>query len=261
MELFLVYDKQFRDIIPVTCGQEKCAPSHSFGPATRKYYLIHYVVSGKGCFYIDGQEYHLSAGQCFIIRPEEVTLYRADREDPWHYIWVGFHCQLPLPLSMKQNVWSHHGLGDVFTSLVKGGHRENGREEFVCGKIFELISLMMDDVHADVPKRNYVERAKDYMEAEYPNGVNVQKIADVLNLDRSYFSQLFKKQEGVSPLAYLCTLRLEKAAALLKQGYPPGVVAQSTGYSDVCAFSRMFHRRFGLSPSAYQKNERKCELT
>lgn len=256
MSVFLVYDKQFRDITPVTCGHERCAPCHSCGPATRKYHLIHYVVSGKGCFFSGGQEYRLSAGQCFIIRPDEITLYRADREDPWEYIWIGFTSHLALPSAFSENVWSMPELENFFTSFLKGVSRETGREEYVCGKIFELISLAMDSVRADGEKRSYVDRAKDYMEAEYPNGVTVQRIADVLNLDRSYFCHLFKKREGISPIGYLCALRLEKAAILLKQGYPPGVAAQSTGYSDVCAFSRMFRRRFGISPSAYQKNER-----
>lgn len=29
-------------------GYEECEPGHSFGPAVRKSYMIHYITSGKG---------------------------------------------------------------------------------------------------------------------------------------------------------------------------------------------------------------------
>ena len=32
------------DINPRICGVEACAPGHSFGPAVREYFLLHYVV-------------------------------------------------------------------------------------------------------------------------------------------------------------------------------------------------------------------------
>ena len=38
------------DINPRICGVEACAPGHSFGPAVREYFLLHYVVRGKGIF-------------------------------------------------------------------------------------------------------------------------------------------------------------------------------------------------------------------
>ena len=34
------------DINPRICGVEACAPGHSFGPAVREYFLLHYVVRG-----------------------------------------------------------------------------------------------------------------------------------------------------------------------------------------------------------------------
>ena len=35
------------DINPRICGVEACAPGHSFGPAVREYFLLHYVVRGR----------------------------------------------------------------------------------------------------------------------------------------------------------------------------------------------------------------------
>ena len=36
-------------------GYEECEPGHSFGPAVRKSYMIHYITSGKGIFKCEGK--------------------------------------------------------------------------------------------------------------------------------------------------------------------------------------------------------------
>ncbi|HAZ18702.1 MAG TPA: AraC family transcriptional regulator [Clostridiales bacterium] len=254
MEVLMLYNKRFRDVNPATSGQERCAPRHTYGPATRAYYLVHYVVAGKGTFYSRGKEFELGAGQCFVIRPEEITTYRADEADPWYYIWCGFYTSLTLPPAFDEPVWKLPEVGRIFHAMMEANTILTGREEYICAKIFELVS-MMSDYHPAEEKigQIYVDKAKSFMEAEYARGVTVYEIAANLNLDRSYFSNLFKKHTGVSPQQYLCELRLQKAARLLLQGYAPGVVAQSTGYSDVFSFSRMFRRRFTVSPSTYKK--------
>ncbi len=72
------------------CGCSKTEPKHSFGPAWKPHFLIHYILSGKGKFMMDGKTYPLEAGYGFVIMPEELAFYQADEDDPWTYVWVGF---------------------------------------------------------------------------------------------------------------------------------------------------------------------------
>lgn len=71
------------------CGCSQTAPLHSFGPASKPHYLIHYVLSGKGHFRFHDKEYRLEAGYGFLIQPNELAFYQADAKDPWSYLWVG----------------------------------------------------------------------------------------------------------------------------------------------------------------------------
>ena len=80
----------YNDINPVQFGYENCQPSHHFGPALRTYWLLHYVVRGKGVFKIEGREYTVKVGNIFVIPPFIETYYEADKDEPWEYIWVGF---------------------------------------------------------------------------------------------------------------------------------------------------------------------------
>ncbi|MEG2356974.1 MAG: AraC family ligand binding domain-containing protein, partial [Clostridia bacterium] len=67
----------------IESGWENCKSGHSYGPAIRDHYLIHYVASGKGQFTAHGATYEIGAGQGFIIYPDQVTFYQADQQEPW----------------------------------------------------------------------------------------------------------------------------------------------------------------------------------
>ena len=83
--------KGLSDIVPLFIGYEDCLPSHSFGPFARNSYLVHYVLSGKGKFFARGRSYDLKSGEYFIITPNEITTYTADKDTPWRYVWVAFN--------------------------------------------------------------------------------------------------------------------------------------------------------------------------
>ena len=78
------------DLYMTCCGCSRTEPLHRFGPALKPHYLIHYVLSGKGIFRLEGEEYPLEAGYGFLIEPGQMSLYQADEKEPWTYIWVGF---------------------------------------------------------------------------------------------------------------------------------------------------------------------------
>ena len=74
---------KFSDLYLCFCGYEACQPLHSYGPAVRPNYVIHYIISGKGTFTIGNRTYRLTAGQGFFLMPNVRTYYEADADDPW----------------------------------------------------------------------------------------------------------------------------------------------------------------------------------
>lgn len=85
-----VQKHKFSDLYLCFCGYEACQPLHSYGPAVRPNYVIHYIISGKGTFTIGNRTYRLTAGQGFFLMPNVRTYYEADADDPWTYLWIGF---------------------------------------------------------------------------------------------------------------------------------------------------------------------------
>ena len=41
-------EPKFKEFHLLFCGYAECKPLHSYGPATRPNYIIHYVMGGKG---------------------------------------------------------------------------------------------------------------------------------------------------------------------------------------------------------------------
>ena len=64
-------------------GFEHCDPLHTYGPAERTGYMIHYVSAGKGTFTSGNNQYAIMPGEFFFIQPGKAIKMKADRQDPW----------------------------------------------------------------------------------------------------------------------------------------------------------------------------------
>ncbi len=69
-------------------GWEICCPMHTFGPAIRQHYLVHYVTRGKGRLWMNDTCYVIEKDTMFLIRPGITCVYQADKDDPWEYCWI-----------------------------------------------------------------------------------------------------------------------------------------------------------------------------
>lgn len=248
----LIENQNLDDLNPLVCGEQQCEPGHSFGPAVRDYFLLHYVQSGKGEMRNPRGIYPVTAGSIFIIRPDEVCLYTADRKHPWHYYWVGFSTRLPVDMLLPQDVFPAIGVAHIFHELADCSELHGGREWMLCAKIYELLALLREQAESPAGRTlQYVGMARNYIQTGYMLELHVAQIASYLHLDRSYFSHIFKKHTGVSPQQYIIDYRLKKAAELLARGMRPGEAATMVGYPDIVNFSRMFKRKYGIAPSHY----------
>jgi len=248
-------------ISPVNVGFEYCRPAHSYGPSTRSHLLIHYVLDGKGRFTTPRGEYEVTEGMCFVIRESEVTYYRADNDRPWHYVWIGFHTSFRVPDCLKNDVihapYARRSFLDIEEAYPQIKSASDGtKEAFISGKIAEILTLFYinSSIGETSPAKKLTDAAKNYIDQEYANHITVSDIARRFNHERTYFSRLFKQEEGVSPKEYLVTRRLAEAARLmLHHGFSPTLAANAVGYEDIYLFSKMFKSRYGISPREYLK--------
>lgn len=253
LRYILLQNRNLRDVNPMECGEEDCRPHYQVGPMAREYYLLHYVFSGKGVYRTGGKAYPVSKGQIFIIHPRDIVYYQADEEEPWHYCWIGFQSSVDLPGLLDRAVLDLPQAEHLFRAMKDCEQTSMDREYYLCGKIYELLALLGQTrtIRGNKTAEHMLE-AKNYIDTNYIAQITVEQIADQLNINRCYFSTAFKKHIGKSPQQYLMNVRLEKAAELMAEhGYTVSAAALSVGYADIFNFSKMFKRKYGMSPTAY----------
>lgn len=257
-------NKCFKDINPLICGWETCDKGHFFGPASREYYLIHFIISGSGIFERAGKRYTLSKDSLFLISPYELTFYKADNENPWEYIWIGFNGSSAPDLlknsGFSDGICTMHmpSLRNTFLSMKDAENMQRSSELYLCGKIFEFFSYVSEEFSQTQKGSStsvYCKRAKDYIMANYASQLSVESIANMLGIDRRYLCRIFNKHTGNTPQNFIVNYRLEKAALLLsKYGYTVAEAGRSTGYDDIYNFSKMFKKKYGIPPSLYRSD-------
>ena len=254
-------------------GWEQCTPLHSFGPFIRNHYLFHYIISGRGFLEIteaDGsiRHYDLVAGQGFIIYPGQITTYCADQDQPWKYVWLEFDglrtakhltdagLGTAQPVYQPKSMEQAEHLRDIM--LYIAGHSKASTLRLI-GYLFlfldELVqsSAIQKPPHEERLRDFYIQEAISYMEMNYARELSIEEIASACQLNRSYFSKLFRQKEGYPPQEFLIRLRLSKATELMMTTEMSiNDISVFCGYPNPVHFSRAFKQRYGMSPREWR---------
>lgn len=260
-------ERNFTDLYLCYCGYDKCDAGHSFGPAVRPNYLIHFILEGKGYYQIGEKKYLLEAGQGFLIEPQVQTLYCADETDPWTYLWIGFDGSnagkylQTIGLTGKTPVF-HCAYADELKQTVMKMLENNvftATSQFQMeGLLYSFFSILARDITLSPPQQDngnlYVKRAVEFIQNNYSFPIRVTDIADYVCINRSYLYTLFKKHLRMSPQEYLTNYRITRAAELLKlTDLSIESIALSCGYTDSLVFSKVFKIHKGITPSKFRK--------
>lgn len=256
------------------CGLSRTEPMHSFGPALKPHYLIHYILSGKGKFSIGGEEYPLEAGYGFLITPDELAFYQADEKEPWTYVWVGFSGTQAaeyvgnIGLSVRQPIFKSEASEELYrivkdmmdhnTYGLSHDLRRNGQLGIFLSVIAEgsRVEKNREDDKANI----YVRKAVSFIQNNYCNPIKVTDVADYVCINRSYLYTLFQNSMGMSPQQFLTTFRITKATELLQlTSLPIESIALSCGYHDPLVFTKAFRQMKQMSPTGFRKEMQKGE--
>lgn len=251
------------------CGYEKCDSSHSYGPAVRDHFLIHFLVSGKGEFISDKKVYKIKKNDGFLIEPSKPTIYKADPNEPYEYYWVGFNGTdakniLQLAGLDSQNPIFTYDCDNNLLFYLKNIYAESAKPvtgEFTSlGNLYLFLSCLIQQSASFKKKSSNYEstltQAINFIHGNYSRDITVEDIAKFVKVERTHLFRVFKKGLELSPQQFLIHYRLDKSKDLLgKHGLNISQVAYSVGYYDPAHFSRLFKSKFGITPSQYILNE------
>ena len=98
------------------------------------------------------------------------------------------------------------------------------------------------------------ELAKKYIAENIDKRFGISDICDYIGYSKSTLLGAFKKKYGKTVNDYVTELRLERAKNLLSEsGRTICEVAGLSGFNDQSYFSKVFSKKYGISPTEYRK--------
>lgn len=272
--IFSIFPNQnFVDLGLFQFGWERCTPAHSFGPAARNHYLFHYILSGTGILMADDskgvtQTYSIKSMQGFMIFPNQITTYVADKQLPWEYVWLEFDGLRvkslldTIGLSLDKPVYHARNKSlreDMANEMLYISRHKDESPFHLIGHLYLFLDYLLRSAadeqleHGSKLREFYIHEALTYIEHNFQNEITIEDIAGVCGLNRTYFGKIFKEALGKTPQEFLLNYRMLKAAELLKlTSLSIGDVGLAVGYANQMHFSRAFKNNYGISPREWR---------
>ena len=269
-EFYVFHNKTSIELYPIQFGREACAPLHRMGPTQTHNYLFHYILSGQGRFSLVGQKAQtLSTGQGFLMTPDCICAYEADESDPWTYCWIefnglkakhflqeaGFNASNYLFKPKQQSVQDN-----IMAPLMQLINNPKQHESSLIGQLYLVMdALIRYSNHTQLLPQNdvhnfYIREAIRFIQDHFAESISIDDIAQHCNLNRNYFSKLFKQEMGLTPSQFILNYRMNIACQLLtNRQLSIQSIAQQVGYTNQFNFSAAFKRVKSLAPYDWRK--------
>ncbi len=218
----------------------------------------------------------MCAGDYFILPPGKPHVYAADNDAPWTVCWVHFKGESAhlfgslseAPVSLSGRSFDHVGgcvrlFEEIMAVLEKGYVEENllyssaVLHHFLSRvRLLSLSPVLTSETDAECGN-DVVAHSIRIMNDNVGNTLRIADIARQFGYAPAYFSTLFFRATGMSPVAYQIQLKVKHACRLLDfTTLRVNQICHMVGMSDPYYFTRVFTRIMGVSPRAYRKDKK-----
>lgn len=220
------------------------------------------IDKGEGRLLMDNKEYSLKKGDFLIISPGLMHTETSSPDNCLGYYVLGVS---NVRLDQIGGEVINTGLEfDVLYPIVEAIYKEallkeNGYLLMIESLLLKLIAILIRKNRKLLILKQtekiptHALRAKSYIDSHYGEDINLDDLAKKVNLSKFHLSREFKKETGLSPMAYLAQIRIKEAKALLSDtDYSVLSVSISSGFSSPSYFSQSFRHLTGMSPQEFR---------
>nr|WP_154892690.1 helix-turn-helix domain-containing protein [Paenibacillus xylanexedens] len=245
------------------------------------------VLNGNATHVVHTEEYFIKKGNAFVIngstphayrdphdfkicnimfRPEMLASIGPDLKksngfqalfvlEPYYRNIHSYPGKLALPIPSLEYVES------LIAVMIEEYHSQlQGYQTMLLSRFTELVVYLSR--HYDTQEKGmegnhlmHLANAISYMEDHYLEPLTLEEIAGKSNISVRHLNRIFRSYYQMTPIAYMLTLRLERACSLLKHsGLTITQISYECGFNDSNYFTRQFRRAYGVSPKVYRQN-------
>jgi len=238
----------------------KCTPAWIMPENKLGSINLTYIVEGAAQYTINNVTHDLVKGDLLVLPKGCVRRAVIFPDRLMHCFSVDFtlknsrNYELPPPLPMKTSPGRHENIIHLFHELSftwaskQPGYIMKSRGLFlqILHRFLEIIVYKTGPYTGDYR----ISRINNFITAHYSEHITVKMMAEMVNLNPTYFGVLFRQTMGMSLNQYLIHTRVTNAEHMLSSGeYKVGDVAEACGFTDISHFNKQFKQIKGFPPS------------
>jgi len=273
---------RLRSLYVLAAGSAQVPPGTPYPPSTHpkhhqfhwqqgrvlQEYQILYITRGTGVLETKtGGVRKISAGDLFLLFPNEWHRYAPHPETGWDEHWVAYqgkraadfvseHC------ASLQDPLFHTDINDLlqreFARIEEEVAEEAiGYQNVVTARTQLILALaMVSHQRRKLQTPDVLEiikRAKELLLEQIDQPADMQAVAAELHVGYSWLRKMFRQYTGMPPAQYQMQLRLHHACALLRTTtLPVAVIGARSGFASAYYFARVFRSKMECTPSEYR---------
>ena len=247
------------------CAEDLPMPGAKHGPVIRDCYTLECNVDGYGSVMINGKSFTVSPKTFYILFPNQVVTHACDIEKPRK----GYFCHIGgLNVAnlieatgiTPENPFAPKGtffplLEEIIEIHKSMPDKSRSADIRRTGCFYKIISILTPK-QKPASQNVMLQKALGVIGTSYAKIDSVSNLASAIGFDRSYFTRIFKESTGISPRAYLNTIKIERACFMLANTTMTILeIADHVGIQPR-NFSRIFKREMYMTPQEYRNTHK-----
>lgn len=224
-------------------------------------YDLFYVWSGEGTVVLNGKQYRVQKGHCFLFKPGDVTTATHNPQNPLVLTYIHFDVtEAPQMVPIAHRVVENSILFEsLLTQYVRLFLVKAYGAEIEAKLILKQLMILLlreeqekEEKLADTSNKllETILEIANYVQQHSGEPHTIDSLAARANLSPRYFSQKFKEIIGQTVRSFIISSRIKRAEHLLHYaGMTVTETAYALGYNDLHFFSRQFKKYTGRNPS------------
>jgi AraC-like DNA-binding protein len=234
-------------------------------------FQIIYITNGEGIMETKDGIIPIKEGSVIILHPNIWHRYKPKTETGWTEHYVGFMGNLAESMIASSDILSknkvvmigfHEKIIDLYNDIFKQIKDERpGYQQICSGLIIQIlghiISIKKNEDFTHDPIQRAIQKACIIIRNNTTENLNIEGIADELQVNYSHFRKAFKRYTGFSPLQYHTSLRIKQAIEqLTNTDLSIKEISYMLGFCSVPYFSKLFKEKTGITLGEYRKTIR-----
>ena len=255
-----------REVFITAMGYYPKAKGHAMTRNGHPDHILIYCTDGNGILTIDGKTTVIKSGDFIYLPQGSKHQYHAHDKTPWSIYWLHFDGSLANAFCEHLNLSEYFlNIGvqprviRVFDAISALRYSSHNIAEFIQGghqvqALLSYIALLSQQRQPYSGKSIDTESIRALMQENIHGHLDLETIAEKVQLSKYHFSKKFKAQTGESPIQYFINMKMQRACYLLDSNPRPiKHIAAEMGYEDAYYFSRLFKKTIGMAPEKYRQ--------